>query len=135
MITGFGTSLVMVATVFGIYSGWMAEQELSATMHHSIVIEEEFININIDFKNQIQEWKNVLIRGSDDEQRKKYWDNFLNKHAAVQAETDKLIADVSNKALEQILAEFKMQHAQLLPLYKKGFTVFVESGYERGKGH
>ena len=31
---------------------------------------------NLEFKIQVQEWKNVLLRGKNPEQRDKYWAQF-----------------------------------------------------------
>jgi len=134
MITGFGTSLVMAATVFGIYSGWVVEQELSSVMHKSIIVEEEFRELNTSFKAQVQNWKNLLIRGHDEAQRKKYWGEFLKQHEVVQRQAGKLSADVHNPAIERLLHQFQNEHSRLLPLYEKGLAAFKNSDYNHKLG-
>ena len=37
-----------------------------------------------DFKVQVQEWKNVLLRGYAEDQRNKYWSQFLDQENKVQ---------------------------------------------------
>jgi len=130
MITGFGTSLVMAATIFGIYTGWEAEQKMSAAMHHTLKIEAEFTKINVDFRDQVQEWKNVLIRGHGDGQRTTYWAKFLKQHEYVQKDVDEMLADVNNAQLAQGLSAFKAEHSRLLPLYQKSFDAFINSGFD-----
>lgn len=134
MITGFGTSLVIAATVYGVYSGWQVKKEMSETIHHSLTIKREFTEITADFAAQMQDWKNVLIRGHEDHQRKKYWANFLKKHELVQEEADLLINDMSDEQIEQQLYTFKLEHAALLDLYKKALGTFVNTGFDHIAG-
>jgi len=44
----------------------------------------------VEFKIQVQEWKNILVRGSDPADFKKYQDGFEKSAAATLAELDKL---------------------------------------------
>ena len=134
MITGFGTSLVMATTIFGVYSGWEVEQEMSAAMHHTLQIQTEFTNINVGFKTQAQEWKNVLIRGHNSDQRKKYWDRFSKQHEKVQSGVETMLVNVGNAQIAQSLNAFKEAHSRLLPLYKKGFDAFVNSNFDHKAG-
>jgi len=134
MITAFGTSLVLAATIYGIYSGWQVKQEMSEAIHHALTVEEEFTEITVTFKSQVQDWKNVLLRGHDDDQRKKYWGKFLKKYEFIQQGIDQLSKDVHDEEIEQELREFKQIHANLVPLYKKGLDVFVASGFDHKAG-
>lgn len=134
MITGLGTSLVLAATVYGVYNGWVVKQEMSDAIHHALKVEAEFAEISVDFRSQVQDWKNVLLRGHDDSQRKKYWERFLKKHENVQHEIDLLSADVRDVKIEQGLSKVKAEHAHLLPLYKKAMGVFVNSDYDYKAG-
>ncbi len=134
MITGFGTSLVLAATLYGIYSGWMIEQEMSSTMHHFIIIEEEFAHVNEYFETQVQDWKNLLIRGHDESQRDQYWAAFLKKHKLVQHEVNRMVADVNHAKIERLLESFKAEHNRILPLYEKAFEAFKNSGNDHKAG-
>ena len=44
-----------------------------------------------DFKTQVQEWKNVLLRGTDPAQREKYWNRFQSTEANIQHQLDQFI--------------------------------------------
>jgi len=134
MITGFGTSFVVATTVYGVYSGWQVKQEMSEAIHHSLVVEAEFAEITLSFRNQVQDWKNVLIRGHNEEQRKKYWANLLKKHEYVQQEVQLLIKDVHDAQIEQQLHVFKSEHGALLPLYEKALNTFVNTGFDHVAG-
>jgi methyl-accepting chemotaxis protein-1 (serine sensor receptor) len=49
----------------------------------------------VEFKIQVQEWKNILIRGSDPADFKKYQDGFEKSAAKTLAELDKLTATLT----------------------------------------
>jgi len=129
MVTGLGTSLVVGATIFGMYNARLVEKEMSAVMHHELAVESAFTNISLDFKTQVQEWKNVLLRGHDDTKREKYWAKFNKKHKAVQASVADLMADVGDDEIEAMLSDFKKVHSELLPKYQNGLDVFMSTDF------
>ena len=53
---------------------------LDGPIRESQLIEQ----VNLEFKTQVQEWKNVLLRGQDDAQRTRYWQQFQDQEAKVQ---------------------------------------------------
>ena len=129
MVTGIGTALVLGAAIFGLYNAWQVEKEMSEIMHHEATVQTKLLNISTDFKTMVQEWKNVLIRGADDQKREKYWNRVTKKHASIQSEVHALIADIHDEGTEAVLLEFKAIHNALLPKYQKGFDVFVNTDF------
>ena len=45
---------------------------LASTQAESNLVDQS----NLEFKSQVQEWKNVLLRGKDPEALAKYWSQF-----------------------------------------------------------
>jgi methyl-accepting chemotaxis protein-1 (serine sensor receptor) len=62
--------------------------------------------IQVSFKTQVQEWKNILLRGSDYEQYKKYAASFHAEEKAVRDGAAQLQARVSDEEAKATLAEF-----------------------------
>ncbi|WP_263260323.1 methyl-accepting chemotaxis protein [Pseudomonas sp. RIT-PI-S] len=94
-------------------------------VHASQLVEET----NVQFKIQVQEWKNVLLRGKQPADRDKYWGQFEERHRAVQ----NLLADLSDEPT--LSADFKQRAAQvrdvhqgLLASYTRGRDAFVAAG-------
>ena len=133
-ITGVGTTLVLAAAIYGIMSGWQLQNHSAGVVNHEILVQKEYVALNTGFKTQVQEWKNVLIRGHDDQQRKKYWGKFNDRHKGVQHSVDLLVNDIQDPEILQKLREFKRLHTALLPLYTKGFNTFIDSGYDHKAG-
>lgn len=96
----------------------------------------ELINrANSEFKTQVQEWKNVLIRGKDPQALEKYWTAFQSQEQEVQAalaalvELEGLPAQVRSE-VEALRAE----HRGLGQAYRSGYQTFVASGLDHQAG-
>lgn len=88
----------------------------------------------INFKTQVQEWKNILIRGNDPEQFVKYVEGFNTAEKSVQEHLAKAAAlqkeeGVSTEATEKLLAE----HAQLGKNYREALKSFDQEAANAGK--
>lgn len=87
-----------------------------------------------DFKTQVQEWKNVLIRGADTEQREKYWAAFQTREAQVRNSIDTLLVDFPAGANRKIIEQFSAAHVAMGAGYRQGFSDFVDSNYQASAG-
>ncbi|EJN39870.1 hypothetical protein PMI38_00634 [Pseudomonas sp. GM84] len=67
---------------------------------------------NLQFKIQVQEWKNVLLRGRQPAERDKYWQQFQAREQQVQQLLGQLI-DTSDVSLKAPLQQLRDSHRQL----------------------
>ncbi|MCY7294478.1 methyl-accepting chemotaxis protein [Alteromonas sp. a30] len=86
-------------------------------------------NMNLNFKRQVQEWKNVLLRGHEKADREKYWQRFNNHHHTIQNQTDTFLTLDVSPSLRQDMQRFQEIHMGLLPKYQQAFRVFVNSDF------
>ena len=84
---------LVVVLVAGYYFNYslQAKNDYHRLASQRMVRALEAQDILSEFKTQVQEWKNVLIRGSDAGQRTKYWTRFQDQEALVQQKLDGLI--------------------------------------------
>ncbi len=83
---------------------------------------------NLQFKIQVQEWKNVLLRGRNPADLDKYWQQFEAREQQVQQLLDQLIASNGNGKLEAQLRELRDSHRQLGQAYGRGRQAFLAAG-------
>ena len=100
------------------------------------ILASEFINeANLQFKIQVQEWKNVLLRGKQATALDKYWQQFEHQERLVQSQ----LAQLAN--LPTLDASFKSQvkqlqetHLQLGEAYRRGKDSFLSAGADPTAG-
>ncbi|MDF2184100.1 methyl-accepting chemotaxis protein [Grimontia hollisae] len=91
--------------------------------------------MNIEFKRQVQEWKNVLIRGSDDGKREKYWGRFQEQESKIQALGRELVPLLNDSPEQTSQAnDFLRSHKKMGADYRRGFNDFVNANYNHTAG-
>ena len=129
LITGTGTTLVLFSALYGF---WGADQSLQRFQHllqNDIVTERGTLELLSSFKKQVQEWKNVLLRGSDPKQLEKYWGSFEKLESEVQKQSDEIINTAAESEARNKLIQFRDAHKTMGAAYRKGLQDFRDSGY------
>lgn len=84
---------------------------------------------NLQFKVQVQEWKNVLLRGKQPAELDKYWQQFQAREQQVQDILAQLISSNAQASqLQARLVQLKDSHRQLGAAYAKGREAFLAAG-------
>jgi len=86
------------------------------------------------FKVQVQEWKNVLLRGKDPKRLEQHWTAFEKVERDVAARTDKLIAALPAGASKELLQRFDKAHEAMGTGYRKGYDAFKAAGFDPSAG-
>ncbi|PUA28217.1 MAG: chemotaxis protein [Cellvibrio sp. 79] len=98
------------------------------------VAQERSINaMNFKFKVQVQEWKNVLLRGKDPAKLNQYWGQFESLHKEIQqqgAQLDKTLSGESHLKVEAFLKA----HQQAFERYKSGLDAFRAADFDPTAG-
>ena len=138
-------SLLSVLVTFAMmFLGLSALSEMSK-FNDYVVSQLNDVDVNVDvlesveqahvhFKIQVQEWKNILIRGNDQSQYDKYLGKFKNEEKNVQALLAKAIAKtVELEKDPAALQAVKDEHQKLGSAYYKAVAKFNARDPEAGK--
>jgi hypothetical protein len=83
--------------------------------------------MQVDFKKQVQEWKDILVRGQDPEALKKYTDGFHNDEAHVRELATRLKNEAPDMETRALLADFGSSHEALSIAYAGALEKFVRA--------
>lgn len=89
------------------------------------------LTANLQFKRQVQEWKNVLLRGHDPARNEKYWNSFQARHQDVH----QLVKDLqsylaSYPELNQVAEQFLVDHNTMLSAYTNGKQAYEQAEFD-----
>ena len=134
IIASISGLLVALAGGFSVYNTSNILDEFQYIAEEEFGAELEVAHLVSDLKKQVQEWKNVLIRGADDKQRNKYWKKFEKLEATIQNQAKVLLPKIHEAEIKDILQQFITTHQLLGTQYRKGLEEYIASGYNTQAG-
>ncbi|MBI5381073.1 MAG: chemotaxis protein [Opitutae bacterium] len=130
LILGFNAvaSVVLVGGGIGIYSHYSAVQNERATLasyHTTIDALNHVRNAQRHFMAEVQEWKNVLLRGHLQSDHDEYWNRFLKTEAAANQALDDLERNAPKFGIDAAAVTRVVQaHADLGRQYREALKSF-----------
>lgn len=97
---------------------------VNSTLQESTLVDQA----NLEFKSQVQEWKNVLLRGKDPEALTKYWTRFEEQEREVKqtlAQLSQLAGQWQDQELVAQVRSLSDEHQKLGLAYRQGKEKFV----------
>ena len=90
---------------------------------------------NLEFKVQVQEWKNLLLRGADATAAGIHWNLFIEQETEVQNSLDKLLAvPALGNDIKQQASHLKDEHRRLGQAYRQGRAAFLTANADSATG-
>ncbi|MDX1453339.1 MAG: methyl-accepting chemotaxis protein [Oleiphilaceae bacterium] len=133
-ITSLGSLVVLIASLFAYHNATSTNTAYKNLLSTEVQSERLINTMLIDFKTQVQEWKNTLIRGHMDDQREKYWGRFQQRESDIQKTGKTLLGILQNEEAKKLVSSFLTSHRQMGSAYRKGYSDFVASGYDHTAG-
>lgn len=89
--------------------------------------------MNLEFKRQVQEWKNILLRGHDQQDLDKYWNSLEERHNVIQSLANDFVELSLSGDVKSDIKEFTDIHKGLLEQYRRGRDIFIKSEFNHIK--
>ncbi|MEN6586901.1 MAG: methyl-accepting chemotaxis protein [Sulfuricella sp.] len=133
-ISAIGFSLLLSGAFYGFWVSWQSihtfETEVSSHSEEAFSI----LEAQTDFKVQVQEWKNTLLRGSDPASLEKYWGGFEKHERKVQKNIQNLLKRVNDPKARKLLEDFQAAHQKMGEGYRQGLQAFKDSSFDSKAG-
>lgn len=132
-VVGGGFGILVIASLVGlsVLGGHVS------TLREGLEINSAAGSLGVGFKTQVQEWKNVLLRGADAEARGKYWNQFNSEAQHIQSDGKALqtrLTELGLTAEASLLGEFLQEHRNMQSKYEEGFRAFEAANFDHKAG-
>ncbi len=127
-IIGLSLAFSLGAVGFLLYELGRVAASYEGALAAQVKAQDGARTVQVDFKKQVQEWKDVLLRGHDPQDREKYQANFFREEAAVRQGLQELRGEVSDAQARALLDEFGAAHGRMGTSYRAALDLFTQSG-------
>ncbi|HEY9199481.1 MAG TPA: methyl-accepting chemotaxis protein, partial [Gammaproteobacteria bacterium] len=128
-ITGIATLFTVLAMSYGFVNAWRSLNHFESIVRDDIAAQVLVLETTVEFKKQVQEWKNLLLRGADAGQFRKQWERFEAQERRVQELGAKAQKQMSDPETADKMTAFLDAHRTLGENYRKGRDAFAAAGH------
>ncbi|MBD3308274.1 GAF domain-containing protein [candidate division KSB3 bacterium] len=129
IIAGFSILMILTITL-GIYNLMQLNETIdrySALLSKNQTLINTVRTMQVDFKKQVQEWKNILLRGHNPEDRQHYLQAFVDAYEAIQTQGTELHAILIQPDNQALLQQFLEAHQKVQRDYLAALKIFTAS--------
>jgi len=126
--------VVILAALGGFAALWGSVKTFDETSQVSVGQERLVRDMTVEFKRQVQEWKDVLLRGKDPALLDKHWAAFIQREAAIEKSGGKLAQEIADAKARDIVAQFLKAHKEMGEAYRRGLQAYKSAGADYAAG-
>ena len=125
-----GTAMaVSVGALTQVYS---SIRDLDRISRDDFTTQQTILHAMADFKEQVQEWKNVLLRGKDAGEMQKYWASFEKVERETVERLKEARSGTPHDKVRVKLEESLVAHKAAGEVYRRAFDAYKSGGIEAG---
>jgi len=94
----------------------------------------DVLTVETNFKKQVQEWKDTLLRGKKPEALDKHWNAFQQRENDVRSAADRMRTSVTDAEAAQLIGQFHTAHKDMGEAYRRGLQTFRDRGFDSAAG-
>lgn len=115
---------------FWIYMTWNSTADLDNKLNSATDQNTAIHNIQVDFKNEIQQWKDLLLRSTGRDTLNSNWSSFEALFQKVAAEAQDIIRQSESPAVSDQVRAFVEAHEANHELYKSSVELLIKNGFD-----
>ncbi|MDU0353658.1 methyl-accepting chemotaxis protein [Paraglaciecola aquimarina] len=122
-------SLIVITVFHGFSSMDKVMNDYSNIVNVEATTMLQVAELNVEFKTQVQEWKNTLIRGSDPKQLEKYWGRFNLSVEKIKSIYSSMLQKIDqNHPARTHIKTFAEVYPNMVSAYRTGYADYINSG-------
>jgi methyl-accepting chemotaxis protein len=135
LIVGAASIAMLLAAIYSFFQYQNTVNTFEKLLVEDVQYELDMKDLSASFKTQVQEWKNVLIRGHDPVVLDKYWREFQKQERLVRDEAKRLADNVAGyPEVKALLVDFISEHKLMGEAYRTGLNEFKRQGFDHKAG-
>jgi len=125
---------IFFTAIFFFWLYWIGNStaDLSEKLNASTERFTAIDSIQVEYKDEIQEWKNLLLRSDSRDTLNKNWLAYDNQHQIVAAAAQNIIAQNDVRSIKAKIQSFVETHAANHEKYKNSVFILIKSKYFPG---
>jgi methyl-accepting chemotaxis protein-1 (serine sensor receptor) len=132
-VFALGMAIVFAASLYG-FAGARGGLDAVGRVNDTLITQAiQSQSLQASFKEQIQAWMRVLVRGHDADELEKSWKQFTYREREVRRLGEKLQEEVALADAKTLLGRFLKAHAAMGDKYREGLEAFKASGFDAKK--
>lgn len=135
LLAAVGAGMLLFMIISGIAIALLSNtiSNYNLLIANAVAHERNINHMNYQFKTQVQEWKNVLLRGKNPEQLNRYWNQFDALQKEIQAEGATLTTALKSSSRDKVDA-FLRAHQTAYGRYQIGLEAFKAADFDPTAG-
>ncbi|HCS65177.1 MAG TPA: methyl-accepting chemotaxis protein [Cellvibrio sp.] len=135
LLVAVSAGIVLFVMISGIAISLLSDtiSDYNRLIAGSVAQERSINHMNYQFKTQVQEWKNVLLRGKDPQKLTQYWTQFETLHRDIQQQGTALKGELKGDSRAKVEA-FLLAHDTAYGRYKSGLDSFTAADFDPSVG-
>jgi methyl-accepting chemotaxis protein-1 (serine sensor receptor) len=109
-------------------------QELDSITREDFETQQAILRATIAFKQQVQEWKDVLLRGRDPAALERFWKGFEKSEREAIGSAREALASTPHENVRTALEKFIALHKAAGEGYRKGLETFKAANFDPSAG-
>jgi methyl-accepting chemotaxis protein len=134
LLFGLCTAVLLSAAAYGFWQYAASVDVFVRDVRTSQANAVDVLTVETNFKKQVQEWKDTLLRGKKPEALDKHWTAFQQREKDVRSAADRMRTSVSDPEAAQLIGQFHGAHEKMGEAYRRGLQTLKDSGFDSAAG-